>query len=110
MRRDIARIYFGRRARRGELATAARMDLWVWPLAAIVHAMGIVASAWGNCMRWRGIQYRLTWDGRIVGIQRLSMSNDEAEQRMAEPERQRTPFREAPTRSSTRPEQSVASV
>lgn len=37
----------------------ARLNVWGWPLVALVGWLGIVAGAFGRTVVWRGIRYRL---------------------------------------------------
>jgi ceramide glucosyltransferase len=37
----------------------ARINIWLWPIVALVSWGGTVASLWGRVIVWRGIRYRL---------------------------------------------------
>ncbi|MBI5760943.1 MAG: glycosyltransferase [Planctomycetales bacterium] len=40
--------------------TIARREIFGWPIITLCHGMGLVASAVGRTIHWRGISYRLT--------------------------------------------------
>lgn len=93
MRREVAAIYFGDSREAQTLTAAARFDAWAWPLAGLVHAVGLLASAWGDRVTWRDIRYHVAADGRILRLRRLGTSVEEAEERMDAPESEPTPLR-----------------
>ncbi len=49
-----------------ELRGVQRWLLWASPAVALVQWLGLIASAFGNRVRWRAIDYRLGADGRVL--------------------------------------------
>jgi len=48
-----------------ELRGVRRWHIWAGPAVAFVQWLGLIASAFGNRVRWRAIEYRLDADGRV---------------------------------------------
>ncbi len=66
VRQDLIRTYFPERET--ELRSAARFDIWFGPLVALVHWLGVLGSAVGHRVRWRGIGYRVFSEGTIRSV------------------------------------------
>ncbi len=49
-----------------ELRGVRRWHIWASPAVALVQWLGLIASAFGNRVRWRAIDYRLGTDGRVL--------------------------------------------
>jgi hypothetical protein len=49
-----------------ELRGVRRWHIWASPAVAFVQWLGLIASAFGNGVRWRAIDYRLGADGRVL--------------------------------------------
>lgn len=49
----------------------ARINIWAWPLVALVSGLGLAASAVGRTLVWRGIRYRLESPSRTEILERL---------------------------------------
>jgi len=47
-----------------------RFDVWVNPLVEIAHWIGVLSSAVGRCIVWRGIRYRVLPGGKVKEIVR----------------------------------------
>ena len=62
---QLGHIYFPDQA--DALRRVRRFDLCARPVAELVHWLGLVSSAWGRHVTWRGIRYRLAGDGRVAG-------------------------------------------
>jgi hypothetical protein len=65
---DAARVYFGRRHL--ALGLWRRLSPWIGPAAGLVHWLGVVTSAVGRTVAWRGIRYRLLRDGNVAAVWR----------------------------------------
>jgi ceramide glucosyltransferase len=63
LRQDTARIEFPEQS--PELQSARRFDVWLGPLVAWVHWLGILSSAFGRVITWRGNRYRILRGGQI---------------------------------------------
>jgi ceramide glucosyltransferase len=64
MRQDLANLYFPHLHR--ALKRAKRFDIWMQPLVGLIHGIIIISAGFGLHVRWRGISYRLTPDGKVV--------------------------------------------
>jgi hypothetical protein len=53
-----------------ELSGVRRWHMWASPAVAFVQWLGLVASAFGNHVKWRSIDYRLGADGRVISRRR----------------------------------------
>jgi hypothetical protein len=49
-----------------ELRGVRRWHIWASPAVAFVQWLGLIASAFGNRVKWRAIDYRLGADGRVL--------------------------------------------
>ena len=49
-----------------ELRGVRRWHVWASPAVAFVQWLGLIASAFGNRVKWRAIDYRLGADGRVI--------------------------------------------
>ena len=49
-----------------ELRGVRRWHIWASPAVALVQWLGLIASAFGNRVKWRAIDYRLGADGRVL--------------------------------------------
>ena len=49
-----------------ELRGVRRWHMWASPAVAFVQWLGLIASAFGNRVKWRAIDYRLGADGRVI--------------------------------------------
>jgi len=67
VRQDLIRTYFPGRQR--ELKQAKRFDTWMAPLVALTNWLGLLASAFGSHVTWRGIRYRVNRNGRVLFLQ-----------------------------------------
>ena len=47
-----------------ELRGVRRWHVWASPVVAFLQWLGLIASAFGNHVKWRAIDYRLGADGR----------------------------------------------
>ncbi|MHB1033299.1 MAG: glycosyltransferase [Pirellulales bacterium] len=72
LRRDVARTYLP--AAKDALAGAARFDAWAGPLVVLANGLGLVASAFGRHVRWRGLCYRLYAGGQARLVRGRSTS------------------------------------
>ena len=52
-----------------ELRGVRRWHIWASPAVAFVQWLGLIASAFGNRVKWRAIDYRLGADGRVLSTQ-----------------------------------------
>jgi len=59
------------------LRTAARFDIWAGPLVSMFSSAGLIASALGRQVTWRGITYRLLQGGQTRVIRRSSEAPEE---------------------------------
>jgi ceramide glucosyltransferase len=48
----------------------AWLDIWTGPLVSLAHWVGILSSAIGDRLRWRGIGYRLGPGGAVLAVER----------------------------------------
>jgi len=55
---------------RQTLRSAARFDVWAGPLVSLFSAAGLIGSALGNRVTWRGTTYRLSRDGQTRIVRR----------------------------------------
>ena len=53
-----------------ELSGVRRWHVWAGPLVAFVQWLGLIASAFGNRVRWRAIDYRLGPRGQVLSLWR----------------------------------------
>ena len=74
LRQLASRNYLPRRQE--ELAAARQFDIWLGPLAALVCCFGLLASAFGRKIIWKGIVYDMQLGGRIRSISFLSSMPD----------------------------------
>ena len=51
-------------------ACGARLSPWIGPAAGLVHWLGVVASAAGRTVAWRGVRYRLLRGGNVAAVWR----------------------------------------
>lgn len=67
LRQDLLDTYFP--DRREGLRNVRRFDVWLSPLARLVHWLAVLGSLFGRHTTWRGIRYRVFRGGqiRIVG-------------------------------------------
>ncbi len=58
-----------------ELRGVRRWHIWASPAVGLVQWIGLIASAFGNRVRWREIDYRLGGDGKVLSmrVQRRGM-------------------------------------
>ena len=49
-----------------KLRGVRRWHIWASPAVALVQWLGLIASAFGNHVKWRAIDYRLGADGRVL--------------------------------------------
>jgi hypothetical protein len=68
MRQALVRAYFPDRAK--ALRAARQFDIWAGPLVGVVNWLGILCSAFGRHIRWRGIEYRLLRGGQVSLVRR----------------------------------------
>ena len=54
----------------GSIRPVCRLIVLGWPLIAVTHFVGLVTSAIGRSLTWRGISYRLIGPGKTVILQR----------------------------------------
>ena len=88
LRQSAAKIFVPDHAER--LAAARRFDLALHPLASILNVAGLLGSAWGRDIRWRGVQYTQRRDGAVARAQRDSLPIRSFQtQRQAAPARSR---------------------
>ena len=60
-----------------ELRGVRRWHVWASPAVAFVQWLGLIASAFGNRVTWRAIDYRLGADGRVLSQRILArLKND----------------------------------
>ena len=78
-----------------ELRGVRRWHIWASPLVAFVQWLGLIASAFGNHVKWRAIDYRLGADGRVLSMRIAAAAKDTS----AETESER-PYRRAFHRES----------
>jgi len=68
LHRSIARLYVPHF--REQLRSAERFDLWAGPIVSLVNWLGMLASAVGRHVTWRGITYELFRAGRTRIVRR----------------------------------------
>ena len=61
-----------------ELRGVRRWHIWASPAVAFVQWLGLIASAFGNRVKWRAIDYRLGADGRVLSQRILAAPEDAA--------------------------------
>ncbi len=66
LRQDVALLHFPELA--NQLRPARWFDIWLGPLAGLLAGWGLLSSALGRTVRWRGIRYHLGTHGRIARI------------------------------------------
>jgi hypothetical protein len=76
-----------------ELRGVRRWHVWASPAVAFVQWIGLIASAFGNRVKWRAIDYRLGANGRVISQRILATPQDEAVERRS-PERGKGAFQE----------------
>lgn len=54
----------------GSIRPVCRLVVFAWPLIAVTHFVGLVTSAIGRTLTWRGISYRLLGPGKTVILRR----------------------------------------
>jgi hypothetical protein len=70
LRHDIGRMCLPQHA--DVLVRTARFDIIAWPVAGLVNWIGLVRSAFGNTITWRGIRYRLGRGGIVQHVERVA--------------------------------------
>jgi hypothetical protein len=78
---DAAWVYFG--SAHPALGPWRRANLWLGPAGGLIHWLGIVASAFGRTVAWRGIRYRLRRDGSVAAVRREDAGREEETRREA---------------------------
>jgi len=68
VRQSLVQSYFPEH--RSRLHTAARFDVWANPLGTLTGWLGVLGSAVGRQITWRGISYRMLPGGRIGAVTR----------------------------------------
>jgi len=63
LRQSLVRSYFPEQY--SALRAPRQFDIWAGPLAGLVNGLALLGSMFGRRIRWRGIEYHLTRDGRI---------------------------------------------
>ena len=58
-----------------ELRGVRRWHIWASPAVAFVQWLGLIASAFGNRVKWRAIDYRLGADGRVLSQEVLGLGS-----------------------------------
>ncbi len=66
LRQQASRHYLPNRQE--ELAAARQFDIWLGPLAGLACCLGLVGSAFGRRISWKGITYEMRWGGKIRQI------------------------------------------
>jgi ceramide glucosyltransferase len=61
-----------------ELGGVRVVSTWANPLVAFVQWLGLIASAGGNYVTWRAIEYRLGSRGRVISMRVLARPDDMA--------------------------------
>ncbi|MCA9099581.1 MAG: hypothetical protein KDA63_00420, partial [Planctomycetales bacterium] len=77
------------------LRQLAGFDIAAWPLAALVNWAGLVASAVGDTITWRGIRYRMGRGGVVRSVERLAPASLAFTGKTAAPEEESPPSRRA---------------
>ncbi len=62
-----------------ELRGVRRWHVWASPAVVFVQWLGLIASAFGNRVKWRAIDYRLGAGGRVLSTRILAAPENEAE-------------------------------
>lgn len=65
-RRELAILYLPRH--RALLERLTWLDLWTGPLVALANWLCIMSSLAGTRLSWRGIQYRIGRNGRVIDV------------------------------------------
>jgi hypothetical protein len=63
-----------------ELRGVRRWHIAASPVVAFVQWLGLIASAFGNRVKWRAIDYRLGAGGRVLSQRILATAEDKAEE------------------------------
>ncbi len=66
LRQDVVLLHFPQLAER--LRPARWFDIWLSPLAGLLTAWGLLSSALGRTVCWRGIRYHLGRQGHILRV------------------------------------------
>ena len=80
-RQSAAEFYLPDWQRR--LAASRRFDLWCHPLAAALGFGGLMGSAWGRSMVWRGIRYSRRSDGDLQVVAPEKSNAEDGQRRRA---------------------------
>ena len=59
-----------------ELRGVRRWQIWASPAVAFIQWLGLIASAFGNRVRWRAIDYRLGTNGRVISRRILTTAEE----------------------------------
>jgi len=86
LRQDLALSYFPHL--HTTLRKARRFEVWSGPLVALVNWMGVLGSMVGRRVRWRGIAYSVTSEGKVTAIRRQGEAAVEAPGEEEGPSRQ----------------------
>jgi hypothetical protein len=73
MRQDLADVYFPHLRR--TLRKAKRFDIWFQPAISLIHGLIVWSAGFGRCVSWRGISYRLSDSGKLIGTWRSTDSH-----------------------------------
>jgi len=73
LRQDVAGLHFPEL--RDSLRPARWFDIWLGPLASLLIGWGLLSSAWGRTVGWRGIRYVLGRRGRVLRIDPAAQSH-----------------------------------
>lgn len=73
----LGRLYVPQQSRL--MKRIAWLDIWTGPLVALVNWLAVVSSLFGSHLRWRGIDYKLGRQGRVVSIHRNGQSSPRPE-------------------------------
>ena len=63
-----------------ELRGVRRWHIWASPAVAFIQWLGLIASALGNQVKWRAIDYRLGPAGRVISLRVRATTEDEADE------------------------------
>jgi ceramide glucosyltransferase len=66
VRQDLVRTYFPHWERASRRIRG--FDIWANPLVEFFHGIGVVSSALGRCINWRGIRYHVVPGGQLRKI------------------------------------------
>ena len=58
-----------------ELRGVRRWHVWASPIVVFVQWLGLIASAFGNRVKWRQIEYQLDSNGRVVAMEVLGLGS-----------------------------------